>query len=238
MVEHSSKGSFARRAFLSRLGLGLTGGGVTLGTGTAIAQRPPGGEGGRWQSARHAQDDWLDQIPGKHRFIFDTTTPTGFGDALTFLNNYITANQNAYGVADQDLALVLVARHLSTLFAYNDTVWAKYGVTITQRTNFNDPKTQRPPTLNLFNSPDYGTALTNRGNTLDSLLKRGIHLAVCQVSTRGNSAAIAAATGATAEAVYNELVANLISRNAHIVPAGIVAVNRAQERGYSLVTAG
>jgi intracellular sulfur oxidation DsrE/DsrF family protein len=237
MSRLDSRSRVARRSFLSRLGLGLTTGGVALGTGDAAAQTQSAGEGGRWQAARHAQDDWFDQIPGKHRFIFDTTTPEGFGDALTFLNNYITANQNAYGVRDADLALVLVARHLSTLFAYNDAVWAKYGVTITQRTNFNDPKTKRPPTINLFNSPDYGTALTNRGNTLDSLLKRGIHLAVCQVSTRGNATAIAAATGGTAEAVYNELVANLISRNAHIVPAGIVAVNRAQERGYSLVSA-
>ena len=236
MSRHDSANLLARRSFLSKLGLGVTTGGVALGTADGAAQAQSAGEGGRWQAARHAQDDWLDQIPGKHRFIFDSTTPEGFGDALTFLNNYITANQNAYGVGDGELALVLVARHLSTLFAYNDSVWGKYGATITQRTNFNDPKTKRPPTINLFNSPDYGTLLTNRGNTLDSLLKRGIHLAVCQVSTRGNSAAIAMATGSTPEAIYNELVANLISRNAHIVPAGIVAVNRAQERGYSLVT--
>ena len=34
----------------------------------------------------------------------------------------------------------------------------------------------------------------------------------------------------------DELVANIVS-NARMVPAGIVAVNRAQERGYTLVTA-
>lgn len=238
MSGQDAKGMFARRAFLSRLGLGLTTGGVALGTGAAAAQTQSAGEGGRWQPARHTADDWLDQIPGKHRYILDTTTPQGFGDALTFLNNYLNANQSAYGLQDRDLALVLVARHLSTLFAYKDAVWAKYGAIITQRTNFNDPKTKQPPTINLFNSADYGTALTNRGNTLDSLIRRGLHLAVCQVSTRGNAAAIAAATGGTADVVYSELVANLISSNAHIVPAGIVAVNRAQERGYSLASAG
>jgi hypothetical protein len=147
-------------------------------------------------------------------------------------------NQNAYGFQDGDLAVVLVARHLSTLFAFNDTIWAKYGGTITQRTNFNDPKTKQPPTINLFNSTGHGGALPNRGTTLDSLLKRGLHLAVCQMSTRGNAGGIAAASGGTAEAIYNELVANLVSRNAHMVPAGIVAVNRAQERGYSLATVG
>ncbi len=238
MSGQSSERTFARRSFLSKLGVSVTAGGAALGTGIASAQTPPNGEGGRWQPARHAQDDWLDQIPGKHRFVLDTTTPQGFGDALAFLNNYFNTNQSGYGLQDGDLAVVLVARHLSTLFAYNDSIWAKYGVTITQRTNFNDPKTKQPPTINLYNSSAYGVALTNRGNTLDSLLKRGLHLAVCDVSTRGNAGAIATATGGTTEAIYKELVANLVSRNAHIVPAGIVAVNRAQERGYSLATAG
>jgi hypothetical protein len=238
MSRQDSKRTFARRSFLSKLGIGLTAGGAALGTGMASAQTQPGGEGGRWQPARHTLDDWLDQIPGKHRFVLDTTTPDAFGNALVFLNNYFTVNQNAYGLQDGDVAVVLIARHFSTLFAFNDAIWAKYGTLITQRTNFNDPKTKQPPTTNLFNSTGYGGALTNRGTTLDSLLKRGLHLAVCQLSTRGNAGTIAAATGGTAEAIYNELVANLVSRNAHMVPAGIVAVNRAQEHGYSLATVG
>ena len=229
---------FARRSFLSKLGISLTAGGAALGTGIASAQTQSSGEGGRWQPARHTLDDWFDQVPGQHRFVLDTATPDAFGNALAFLNNYFTVNKNAYGLKDEDLAVVLVARHLSTLFAFNDAIWAKYGAPITQRTNFNDPKTKQPPSINLFNSTGYGGALSNRGNTLDSLLKRGLHLAVCQVSTRGNAGAIATATGGTAEGIYNELVANLVSHNAHMVPAGIVAVNRAQERGYSLATVG
>jgi hypothetical protein len=238
MAGHDPERTFARRSFLSTLGIGLTAGGAGLGTGSASAQAQRNGEGGRWQPVRHTGDDWLDQIPGKHRLVLDTTTPQGFGDALAFLNNYFNVHQSSYGLQDSDLAVVLVARHLSTLFAFNDSVWAKYGATITQRTNFNDPKTKQPPTINLYNSTTHGPALTNRGNTLNSLLKRGVHLAVCQVSTRGNSAAIAMAGGGTADAIYNELVANLLSSNAHMVPAGIVAVPRAQERGYSLVAAG
>ena len=222
----------ARRSFFSKLGIGLAAGGAAVGAGTSAAQAQTA-EAGRWQPARHAQDDWLDQIPGKHRFVLDTSTPEGFGNALAFLNNYFNANQSAYSLQDSDLAVVLIARHLSTLFAYNDTIWSKYGGPITQRTNFIDPKTKQPPAINLFNATTYGASLTNRGTTLDSLLKRGLHLGVCQVSSRGNAGAIAQATGATADAIYNEMVANLVT-NARLVPAGIVAVNRAQERGYSL----
>ena len=48
----------------------------------------------------------------------------------------------------------------------------------------------------------------------------------------------ASGTGSTPDAVYNDLVANMVGNgNAHVVPAGIVAVNRAQEYGYSMSTA-
>jgi intracellular sulfur oxidation DsrE/DsrF family protein len=237
MPSHDAHIRLARRSFLSRLGIGVTTVGAALGAGVSTAQAQSG-EGGHWQPARHSLDDWLDQIPGKHRLLLDTTTPEGLGEALAFTNNYFNANQSGYGLQNGDLAVVIVMRHFSTLFAYNDAVWAKYGVTITERTKFNDPTTKQPSKINLYNSTAYGPSLPNRGTTVDSLLKRGVHLAVCQVSTRGNSAAIAAAVGSTPDAIYNELVANLLSNNAHIVPAGIVAVNRAQERGYSLASAG
>src|SRR5436190_850108 len=45
---------------------------------------------------------------------------------------------------------------------------------------------------------------------------------------------VARAVGSSANEIYDELAANLVS-NSHLVPAGIVAVNRAQERGYSFV---
>jgi hypothetical protein len=40
----------------------------------------------------------------------------------------------------------------------------------------------------------------------------------------------------SAGSIYNEIAANRVG-NAHLVAAGIVAVNRAQERGYTLATA-
>ena len=42
---------------------------------------------------------------------------------------------------------------------------------------------------------------------------------------------------AKAEDVYKEFASNLIG-NAHLVAAGIIAVNRAQERGYTIAFAG
>lgn len=213
----------ARRAFLSHLRTGAAGAGLTALTPVpAAAQSSVATE---WRPRRHAEDDWLDRIPGVHRFVFDTTSPQGFDAALRYATNYFTANQSAYGLKDDDLAVAIVARHDSTPFAYSDGMWAKYGVSLAQRSGFTDPTTKQPPALNVYRT------------RLEALLKRGVHLAVCQMATRNLAGVIARAGNANADSVYKELIANLAA-NAHMVPAGIVAVNRAQERGYSFVVGG
>jgi intracellular sulfur oxidation DsrE/DsrF family protein len=56
------------------------------------------------------------------------------------------------------------------------------------------------------------------------------------MATRRIAGVIATARGSSADDIYTELVSNLI-RNSHMVPAGIVSVSRAQERGYTLAVA-
>jgi len=189
-----------------------------------------------WQSAHHAEDDWLDKIPGKHRLLFDTTTADGVGGALLYSNNFLDTNKNAYGLEYSDVALVIVVRHNSTPFAFNDAMWSKYGRIFAERVKFNDPKTKQPPEVNLYNASGYGQMLANFGITIESLAKRGAHLAVCRLATRNLAGGVASGTGAPVEKVNEELIANIVP-NAHMVPAGIVAVNRAQERGYTFAYA-
>jgi intracellular sulfur oxidation DsrE/DsrF family protein len=222
-----------RRSFLARLSAGVTAFAAVL-----AGERTIQGQSvapAKWQAERHEKDDWLDRLPGKHRLVFDTTTPDGLGDAIAFASNFMRVNRTDYGLQNDDLAVVIVVRHRSTPFAYNDEIWAKYGLPMASRVQFMDPKTKIAPKVNVYNSADYGAQLPNRGTTLDSLLKQGVQLAVCQVATRGIAGTIAEATGNT-DAIYNELVAS-IGSGARMVPAGIVAVNRAQERGYSFVSA-
>src|SRR5262245_51277771 len=103
----------SRRSFLSGFGLTVPAVGAARVTASASpAQSAPAAT--EWRPARHAQDDWLDAIPGKHRLVFDTTTADGFGQALLYVNNYIGQNVDAYSLADADLAVVIIARHRST----------------------------------------------------------------------------------------------------------------------------
>src|SRR5262245_34654955 len=114
----------ARRSFLSRLSAGAAAFGAALGSATAAAraQTPRAA----WQPRRHAQDDWLDALPGQHRLIFDAATAEGLERSLTYTRNYLQANESTYGLKSGDLAVVIVARHLATVFAYDDAMWAKY----------------------------------------------------------------------------------------------------------------
>ncbi len=220
--------SMARRLFLARLGAGAGVVGASVISSPAaeaqVAADAP------WRPARHTQDDWYDKVPGVHRFLFDSSTAESMGLALQFASNYFTANEEGYGLKDSDLAVVIVARHKATSFAYNDAIWAKYGKQLSEQAEFLDPKTKEPPKINV-----YGAAgETAQAGKMDALIKKGVQFAVCSMSTRGISGRIAKANGVETDSVFKEITSNLIS-NARMVPAGVLAVNRAQERGYSFI---
>ena len=228
-------GPLPRRSFLSRIGAGMTAFGAAFG-GAAAAQAqsaPAASAAGGWRPAAHGEDDWLDQTTAKHRIFYDTTMPHGAAEAIFFARNTFVANASGYKLTDADIAQVVCLRHWSTSFAFTDAMWAKYGAALSQRAdNFLDPKTKQLPTKNVLMYGDYGDALPNGGVTIEAMAKRGVRFAVCSMATRATANVVAQKTGANVDAVFKELTENLVP-NGHMVPAGIVAVNRAQERGYS-----
>ena len=232
-MSQSPASSERRRSFLTRLNAGLAS--FAAMTGVAMAQVKSTPAATRFEPARHDKDDWLDSFGAKHRMVIDTIGYEGVTDALLFGNNFFRTNRTDYGIESGDLGVVIILRHRSTPFGYNDAMWAKYGATMAVRSKVQDPKTKQAPIVNLYNATDYGELIPTRGSTLESMAKLGTRFAVCSVATRAYAGAIAEATGGNADAIFTELTSNLVS-NARMVPAGIVAVNRAQERGYSLVT--
>ena len=231
MTENYFKALLERRFFLKSMSGVATvlGGALAVGTPPLKAQSV-GGES--WKPARHSEDDWMDELPGVHRFLFDNITASGFAGAMRFANNFIRVNREDYGLENKDLAVVIVARSSSTPMAFNDAMWEKYGAALAARENLIDPKTDAPPSINLFNTPGYGNELPTRGLTLQDLFEQGLQLAVCRTATRGTAGRVARAVGGDADSIFEEFTQNLVD-NSHLVPAGIVAVNRAQERGYS-----
>lgn len=216
----------ARRSFMSGIGAALAA--VGLGRGTASAQAA-----GPYTPFRHPEDDWMER-PVKHRVIIDAPTPTSPPEAFRFASNLLTTNQSAYSLKDEDFGLLIVIRHGATAFGFSNAIWAKYGEILAKRGNVVDPDTGKAPTRNIYVSVEGKEA---RGTTLDGLAKRGVMIAVCGSATRGLAGAIAQATGGNADAINKEITSDPLP-NARFVSAGVVAVTRAQERGYSLIHAG
>ena len=227
-----TKARTTRRSLLSNAA--ATAAGVAIGS-AALGAQTPATRG--FQPARHAQDEWLDAVPGKHRTIVDCASANAAGAGVLYANNLYVATASGYMLKEPDVAVVVCLRHFATVFAYNDAMWKKYGQAMSDLVHFTDPKTKQAPTTNLLlTATDYGQALSNAGVTITSVVARGTHFAVCDMATKMVSRAVASATKAEPEAVYTELVRNLIP-NSHLMAAGVVAVNRAQEYGYTLLTA-
>jgi hypothetical protein len=137
-------------------------------------------------------------VPGRHRFVFDAPYPDGLSSALQFINNYYNLNVSEYGLKESD-SRSFSSRGISQRCSATATPsWAKYGKPIADRINLVDPKTKQPPTANMYK------------DRFDTLIKRGLQIAVCQQATRGNAGAIAMATGQMQDAVFEELKANLL----------------------------
>lgn len=211
-----------RRSFLSYFGGAAASLGIIERPQSPSAAAPPTQP---FQAARHAEDDWLGSRPGVHRVIFDTWTASKFAEGLLFAGNYARTNVDAYKLTDKDFALVVCTRHNTAPFAFNDAMWAKYGKPFCKRMEWVDPKTNEVPATNVY------------GRQLANLAKAGMQFAICSLTTRAYTRIIADATGAKADDIYNELAANTVAV-AHFVPAGVVTVTRAQERGYAVIAVG
>lgn len=223
----------ARRSFLSRLVSGAGAFGAAFAGSAVASAQPASAAPGGFVPTRHAEDDWFDDTKAGHRFFYDTMTADACGQALFFARNFFVASASGYKLTDADVAQIICLRHASASFGFNDAMWAKYGEALSARAgNFLDPKTKQAPTVNAYLASGYGEALRNVNVTIEQLAKRGVRFAVCGLSTRATAQLIAQKTGGNADAIMKELASNLVP-NARIVAAGIVAVSRAQERGYT-----
>ena len=65
-----------------------------------------------FQPAHHAQDEWMDTLPGKHRTVIDCAAAAAAGTGVFYANNIFTADRNGYQLADSDVAVSSAVRRL------------------------------------------------------------------------------------------------------------------------------
>jgi hypothetical protein len=229
-VDKERENDSGRRRLLTGLGLATAGTVVAAGSG-CMAQD---GEQAR-NSRRYPMDAWLDRPEAYHRVFIDASRPLGAIEGLQYASNILGAHVHNYAGEESDFSLVVCFRRFATPLGWGSEVWNKYGKIIERVVQYPDPVTGEAFMANpvMVDRAD----LPNRGNTVVSLGGRGVRFAVCDAATRVISGILARATEGDADAIYEELVASLVP-NARFVPAGVLTVTRAQEYGYSLLTAG
>jgi hypothetical protein len=219
-MQENDQPSAGRRTLLTNLSVAAVAG-LAAGAGSAPARAQE--RTLAFVPAQHARDNWMNELPGSHRVFIDSATLPGGANAMRYANNILSAHIEEYAGAASDYAMIVCFRHTSTAYGFNDAIWAKYGSRFDRRA---DPA----PSANPMNTASGA----NGENSLESLAAQGVKYVICNRATRTLSRGLAAATGASPEDVYAELVAGAIP-NSRFVAAGVLAVTRAQELGYSLV---
>ncbi|HEX8724015.1 MAG TPA: hypothetical protein VF737_01340 [Gemmatimonadaceae bacterium] len=215
-----------RRGFLGRLAAGaaaLAAAGLPV---TARAERV-------FRLPSADPDHWLDALTGKHRQIFDVLSPGKASDGTAFARNFMNANNDGYALADSDVNAVVSFRHAAFAMGLNDAMWSKYQ--LGALLGYDDPNGGKPATRN--------TALGSAGDdrkssaSLSALHSRGVVFTVCGMAMGFFSGQAATKAGTDGKTVLADFRANLVPGAVEVV-AGVIAVNRAQERGLSYVYVG
>ncbi len=213
-----------RRKFLQSLTLGA----AALGTGGLTA--PINASAGNIRSAfGNDPEDWMKKITGKHRIVYDVTEPH-HQFPFAWPRVFLLTNE-ATGTPQSDCSVVVVLRHNAIPFAMDDHLWEKYKFgEMFHVTDVNTDKTAEKnpfwkPAPGTYKFPGFGPVSIG----IDELQESGVQFVVCDAAMTVYSAAAAGNDG-DAATVKKEWVGGVFP-GIHIVPSGVWAVGRAQEKG-------
>src|SRR5690606_38413413 len=145
----------------------------------------------------------------------------------------------ATGSPNTDCGVIVVLRHDAIPYAMQDNLWTKYKfgevfkapdpvkqTAAAERNPFMNPKPGD------YKVPGFGEV--NIG--INQLMERGVKFCVCDAALTVYSTALAEGAGTDAATLKKEWVAGLIP-GIQIVPSGVWAVGRAQEKGCAYIFA-
>jgi intracellular sulfur oxidation DsrE/DsrF family protein len=177
-------------------------------------------------------DAWLAKIKGTHKQVYDIpefNAGAGFAWARVF---FMTNAET--GSPENTVTVVMILRHAGMAFALNDAMWAKYK--LGEVFKINDPATNAPSVRNFFYKQPAGTfPLPAMG--IDELQASGALFGACNMAIKFYGGIVAKQMNMAADDVANDWRANLLP-GMQLVPSGVWAVNRVQERGCTYCFAG
>lgn len=217
-----------RRGFLVRataLGaaLGLSGY-ATAGSTQSVARRNP---------ASAPDEGWLMRLNGAHRQVFDAPSLQN-GKPLMQARNFLNAYREAYGLTDRDVSAAVVVHGMALPLVFDDATWEHFD--LGAHFQITDPATKAPSKRNVFAHVRGGDPVPVDAS-IDALQERGVVFVLCNNTLKRVTGQIAQSRSLSAEPVREELLRGLLP-GVTVVPAAVVALNRAQEHGLTYVYSG
>lgn len=176
-----------------------------------------------------AFEAWLNRITGTHKIAFDAPEPNS-GMPVVWPRIWLNGLNDTYGTTDAQNSAVVVLRHGAIGLALQDAAWAKYHLGEVFDIKDGDAPATRNPFAKALPLPLPGTGV-------EALLGTGVLIGVCDVALTVNSAAVAKKMNLDPAAVKADWVAAVIP-GVQIVPSGVLAVSRAQDKGCGYCFAG
>ncbi len=173
---------------------------------------------------KNEAEAWFDKIKGRHKMVFDIAKPDGL--FLTFTRNFLESN-NETGTPDSDLSAVIVLRHAAIILALKDTVWEKYK--LGEFFNVKDEAAGGFALHNTYWDPKRNDNFPSN-KSIDHLQKRGVLFCVCDTALDNISEKIAQLRDVKKTTVKTDFYEGILPE-IQLVPSGVWALGRAQEKG-------
>ena len=222
----------SRRQFLGTIASGVT----AIGLSSIISPLPVHAEN-NFLNGPDDPEKWFKQIKGQHRIVFDVPHPNEIFP-FAWPRIFLVTNA-ATGTSEKDCSVLVVLRHTAIPYAMEDRLWAKYNFGEVFKAN--DPKTEKPSTRNPFWKPKQGdfnipgVGVVPIG--INELQDSGVLFCACDMALTVYSGVVAKSMHLDPDEVKKDWLSGILP-GIKVVPAGIWAINRAQERGCSYCFAG
>jgi hypothetical protein len=178
-------------------------------------------------------EEWFKKVKGKHRIIYDAPEPHDGFPIIWSWAFYQTNNQT--GSPDTDLTAMVVLRHNGIPIAMEDRLWEKYK--LGEVFKINDNNTKAAALRNPFYEPQGADFPLPIIDGVKKLQSRGALFCVCDLALTVYSGFVAKAINQNPEEVKKDWVSGLLP-GVQVVPSGVWAVGRAQEKGCAYCYAG
>src|SRR5215468_7930919 len=232
-----------RRGFLGRILGGIAAAGL-MGGSAAEAQTKKKAE--TTAAPATGPDAWISEVKGAHRCLFDFPQHKN-GAPLLHILNYLNTYKEAYKSAPGTVGAVgtfySIGNQASISLAFNDAMWAKYGLGdytgmkdasgkgYTRNVLYRPTKNDAHLLIQAFqtpNMPEVSDVIPNLG--IENLQKMGTKFLMCANAFGVWCLELQARGKGKADAIQKELAANLLP-GVSVVPAMVIAIEKAQAAG-------